>query len=136
MSPDFKRKLIAPGIVVSSVKKSRKNIHRNFTYRVSMPRCLLNFHEYKDNWTVHFLEQDCQTRIGAVTRYYQFPTVDSLRAFVLRCNPENVEKFEHSLKTWGQGSAFVLLTDEQYLKLKNGTPRPSRPQNPSAQQPK
>ncbi len=83
-----------------------------------MPRVLLNFQHYKDLWSVHFIEQDCRTLIGPKTRYYNFGTVDGLRSFVKRCNPENMAEFEHSLKAWGRGSNFVRLTDEQYAKLK------------------
>jgi hypothetical protein len=47
-------------------------------------------------------------------------TVDGLRAFVIRCNVEDLAKFEHSLRAWGRGSNYVHLTDEQYAKLKRG----------------
>jgi hypothetical protein len=85
-----------------------------------MPRVLLNFQHYNDLWSVHFIEADCKTIIGPQNRYYDFATVDGLRSFVLRCNPEDMEKFERSLRAWSRGSNFVNVTDEQYGKLKNG----------------
>ena len=71
-----------------------------------MPRVLLNFQHYKDLWSVHFIEEDCRTLIGTRTRYYNFGTVDGLRSFVTRCNPENMAEFERSLKAWGRGSTL------------------------------
>jgi hypothetical protein len=38
-------------------------------YAVPMPRVLLNFQLYGDAWTVHFIQDDCRTRIGRRTRY-------------------------------------------------------------------
>jgi hypothetical protein len=46
--------------------------------------------------------------------------VDGLRAFVIRCNIEDLASFEHSLRAWGKGSNHVRLSDEQYNKLKRG----------------
>ena len=85
-----------------------------------MPRALLNFDHYRDGWEVHFLEADCRTRIGSRTRYFKFATLDSLRAFVTRCQPEDITLagFEHSLGAWGRGGEYIQLTDEQYGKLK------------------
>ena len=37
---------------------------------------------------------------------------------VIRCNVEDLAKFEYSLRAWGRGSNYVNLTDEQYAKLK------------------
>jgi hypothetical protein len=82
-----------------------------------MPRVLLNF-DHREYWWVHFIEADCRTLIGPKTRYYHFATDDGLRAFVIRCNVENLENFEHSLRAWGRGSKYVNLTDEQYAKLR------------------
>jgi hypothetical protein len=64
------------------------------------------------------MEEDCRTPIGSPMRYYRFATLDGFRSFVLRCNPEEVEKFEHSVKAWGRGSNFVNLTAAQYAKLR------------------
>jgi hypothetical protein len=83
-----------------------------------MPRVLLNFQHYDSLWSVHFIEADCKTGIGSPTRYYDFATLDGLRSFVLRCNPENMPEFERSVRAWSRGSNFVNLTDEQYPKLK------------------
>jgi len=82
-----------------------------------MPRVLMNYDHY-DCWRVHFIEADCRTLIGPKTRYYYFATVDGLRAFVIGCNVEDLEKFEYSLRARGRGSNFVNLTDEQYAKLR------------------
>jgi hypothetical protein len=83
-----------------------------------MPRVLLNFQHYRC-WTAHFVAADCKTTIGARTRYYDFPSLDDLRAFVVRCNadPEALLDFEQCIKSWGRGSVFVDLSDEQYAKL-------------------
>ena len=51
-----------------------------------MPRVLLNFQHYRDAWNVHFIQADCQTRIGTRTRYFRFDTLDSLRSSVTRCH--------------------------------------------------
>jgi hypothetical protein len=83
-----------------------------------MTRCLLNFSSYAGIWSVHFIEADCKTLIGARTRHYHFATEDGIRAFVQGCNPEDMAEFEKSLRAWGRGSAYVQLTDEQYAKLK------------------
>jgi hypothetical protein len=56
--------------------------------------------------------------IGLKTRYYNFGTVDGLRRFVTRWNPEDMADFEKSLSAWGRGSNYVRLTDEQYEKLR------------------
>jgi hypothetical protein len=77
-------------------------------------------YDHRDYWRVHFIEADCRTLIGTMTRYYRIATVDDLRAFVIRCKVEDLTKFEHSLGTWGRGSNYVNLTDEQYNKLKRG----------------
>jgi hypothetical protein len=37
-----------------------------------MPRVLLNFQHYGNDWTVHFIEADYKTTIGPRTRYYNF----------------------------------------------------------------
>ena len=85
-----------------------------------MRRVLMNYDHCDHNWRVHFIEADCRTLIGPKTRFYRIATVDGLRAFVIRCNAEDLEKFEHSLRAWGKGSNCVNLTDEQYAKLKPG----------------
>jgi hypothetical protein len=69
-------------------------------------------------WWVGFIEADCRTPIGHKTRYYHFATLDGLRSFVMRCNPENTPEFERSIRAWGRGSNYVNLSDEQYAKLK------------------
>jgi hypothetical protein len=44
----------------------------------------------------------------------------ALGAFVIRCNAEDLAKFEHGLRAWGRGSKYVDLTDEQYERLRRG----------------
>ena len=84
-----------------------------------MPRVLLNFDHYGDAWNVHFIQDDCRTGIGYQTRYFQFATLDDLRAFLTRCQPEDATLvgFEHSVRAWARGSEYVHLTEEQYGKL-------------------
>ena len=79
-----------------------------------MRRVLMNFDHCDHGWRVHFIEADCRTLIGSRTRYYRIATLDDLRAFVTRCNIENLANFEHSLRAWGRGSNHVRLSDEQY----------------------
>lgn len=83
-----------------------------------MHRVLLNFQQYGELWMVHFIESDCRTAIGSQTKYFHFTTVEGLRSFVFRCNPEDMAKFERSLKAWGRGSNYCNITDEQYAKLR------------------
>ena len=90
------------------------------SYNSAMRRVLMNFDHCDYGWRVHFIEADCRTLIGAKTRYYRIATPDDLRAFVIRCNIEDLTNFEHSLRAWGRGSHHVNLTDEQYNKLKRG----------------
>jgi hypothetical protein len=85
-----------------------------------MPRVLLNFQHYGDAWNVHFIKDDCRSRIGSRTRYFKFPTLPDLRSFVERCQPEDstLAGFDHSVRAWARGSEYVHLTDEQYGKLR------------------
>ena len=78
--------------------------------------CSISKH-YKDLWPVHFIEADCKTPIGPKTRYFDFATLEGLRAFMVRCNPEDLAEFDRSVRAWSRGSNFVNLTDEQYVKL-------------------
>ena len=82
-----------------------------------MPRVLMNFQTYT-GWHVHFIDADCKTTIGSRTRYFTFPTERAFRAFVSRCNLENMADFEHSMRAWSRGSNYANLTEEQYQKLK------------------
>jgi len=50
----------------------------------------MNFDHCDDGWRVYFIEADCRTLIGPKTRYYRIATLDDLRAFVIRCNIENL----------------------------------------------
>lgn len=84
------------------------------------PRVLLNFQHYDHAWTVYFVEADCRTGIGSRTRFYNFPSLDDLRRFVMSCQPEDatLAGFDHSVRAWGRGSEYVHLTEEQYGKLR------------------
>jgi hypothetical protein len=79
-----------------------------------MRRLLMNFQDC-NGWTYHFIESGCVT---PVVRYIDFASFGALRAFYLR-NPEDVTDFDHCIRTWGKGSAWVNLTDEQYVTLKD-----------------
>jgi len=54
-----------------------------------MTRVLLSFQHYRDAWTVHFVQDNCRTTIGSRTRYFTFAALDTLRSFVIRCQPED-----------------------------------------------
>jgi hypothetical protein len=82
-----------------------------------MPRVLVNFQLYK-GWVVHFIEADCKTTIGRRDRFFHFATEEDFRAFVSRCNLEDVDKFDRSMAQWTRGSNYANLTEEQYARLK------------------
>jgi hypothetical protein len=84
-----------------------------------MRRVLMNFQLY-DGWVVHFIEADCRTIIGPRNRYFRFTTEPEFRAFVYRCNLEDMAIFEQSMRAWSRGSNYCNLTDVQYGKLKRG----------------
>ena len=46
------------------------------------------------------MQGDCRSRIGSRTRYFKFAILDSLRAFLTRCQPEDatLAGFEHSIR--------------------------------------
>jgi hypothetical protein len=94
---------------------SQPYIRKPIRYR----RVLMNFQSYSGLWSVHFIDADCRTPIGKKTRYIDFVSLDDLRAFVKRCNPDagTIEEFEHDISAWGRGSIYVNLTDEQIRKL-------------------
>jgi hypothetical protein len=62
---------------------------------------------YRDAWTVHFIQADCHSRIGSTTRYFKFATLDSLRSFLTRCQPEDstLDGFEHSVRVLGRAAS-------------------------------
>jgi hypothetical protein len=57
-----------------------------------MPRALLNFQHYGDAWTIHFVQDDCRTRIGSRTRYFQCSTQHDSRRFVRQRVPVFVRR--------------------------------------------
>jgi hypothetical protein len=83
-------------------------------------RVFINFELLNGAWKVHFIEGDGHTPIGTKTRYMSFQTLDGLRAFFVRCTPEDstLKRFDDSVRSCGRGSEYVLLTDEQYAKLR------------------
>ena len=83
-----------------------------------MPRVLMNFDHYKE-WVVHFIEADCRTTIGRRDRFFHFAIEEDFRAFVSRCNLEDVDKFNRGMAQWARGSNYCNLTEEQYAKLKS-----------------
>ena len=83
-----------------------------------MPRVLMHFDRYRSLWWVGFMEADCSTPISRPTRYYHFATLDGLRSFVVRCNPEDMDYFENSVRAWARGTSYVNISEEQYAKLK------------------
>ena len=80
-------------------------------------RVMLNFDHHVGRYSVHFIEADCKTSVGPETGWIMVPNEDALRTFVQRCHPEDMEKFEQSLRSWGRGSNYVNLTEAQYRKL-------------------
>jgi hypothetical protein len=79
-----------------------------------MPRALMCFQQY-DGWNCSFIEADCRTS------NIDLPLFEALRAFVIRCNPEDINDFDYCIRTWNKGSVWVSLTDEQYAKLRRRT---------------
>ena len=69
--------------------------------------------------TVHFTEADCRTTVGPRTRYYNLSTLETLRSFFTRCQPEDatLAGFDQSIRAWGRGSEYVHLTPDQNGKL-------------------
>jgi hypothetical protein len=63
-----------------------------------MPRVLMNFHLH-DGWIVHFIQADARSTLGPRTRYFQFATEEEFRAFVSRCNVEDLDEFEAACET-------------------------------------
>lgn len=49
----------------------------------------------------------------------RLPTLEALRSFVTRRNPEDatLAGFERSVRAWGRASEYVHLTPEQYAML-------------------
>ena len=78
------------------------------------PRVLLYFELYGDAWNVHFSQDGCRSPSGSRTRYFKFGTVDSLRAFLTRCQPEDatLPVSTNSVRAWNRGSEYVGLTAE------------------------
>jgi hypothetical protein len=79
-----------------------------------VPRLLMNFQNSR-GWTCHFIEADCKTPVSG---FIDFTSLESLRTFLLSCNPEDVAHFDLCISAWGKGSAWVNVTEEQYDKLR------------------
>lgn len=83
----------------------------------SLHRVLLNFDHYRDAYWVHFIHEDCHSRVGSRAMYIRLLTVDDLRAFILRCRPEDPSELKRDRRHWERGSMFIRLTATQYAKL-------------------
>jgi hypothetical protein len=55
-------------------------------------------------WTCHFMQADCKTPVSG---FIDFTSLESLRTFLLRCNPEDVAHLDLCISAWGKGSAWV-----------------------------
>ena len=76
-------------------------------------RVLMNFMD-RYGWTAHFVAADCRTPIS---RHFTLPNVEALRRLAREGHVEDVEGFERGIRTWGRGSQFLRLTEEQYRRL-------------------
>ena len=54
---------------------------------------------------------------------FTYAGLDNVRALLTLCNatPEGREKFENSIHHWGVGGCYLILTPEQYKRLKSRT---------------
>jgi hypothetical protein len=91
----------------------------------------MNFH-HREHWVVHFLEADCKTVIGPGARYYHFAGLESLRAMILRTEPDakTLAEFDNCVRSSGVGSIFLELPDDQYQLLKQPPPKPRKCHKP------
>jgi hypothetical protein len=92
-------------------------------------RVYIHASQYKEHWTVQYLEQDLKTPVG---RMYNYSRIDQVREILKRadCSPEQWAELEHGIRCWGIGACFLNLAGEQYAKLKTqrGVPRPANNQ--------
>ena len=74
-------------------------------------------------WRVHFLEEDLQTGVG---RLFTYINLDEVRYLLTRGNAtaEDREEFEASIRQWNIGGCYLILTPEQYKKLKDSQTKP------------
>jgi hypothetical protein len=54
---------------------------------------------YRNASIMHIIEADCWTTIGPRTRFFNFATLNALRSFLTRCQPEDatLAGFEQSV---------------------------------------
>ena len=84
-------------------------------------RVLMTFVPRVDIYSVGFLEADANTSIAWP---FTVKGKEALRALVERCHGD-LEHLNHALSCWGQGSAWLQLTKEQYQALvKRGRRKP------------
>ncbi len=71
----------------------------------------------KDGYSIHFIAEDCRTPIS---RFYEVRSKASLRELIVRMKATEaiLTEFDHALKSWGQGSVWLQLTDNQRTALK------------------
>lgn len=83
-----------------------------------MRRVLMNFQFYR-GWSVHFMEADCRTPVGA-GRFYDYADLERVREILVRANAthEVHAEFNHNVRAWSRGSVYLDLTDEQYARLR------------------
>jgi hypothetical protein len=91
-----------------------------FDVTAHLHRVLMNF-QFREKWTVHFLEADCKTPLWR-GRYYDFESVDRVREIRVRASspPAVFEELERCVRAWSRGSVYLDLTEEQYARLKRG----------------
>ena len=67
-------------------------------------------------YRIHFIAEDCRTPIS---RFYEILSKASLRELIVRSKASEavLADFDHALKAWEQGSAWVQLTEAQMQAL-------------------
>jgi hypothetical protein len=86
-------------------------------------RVLMNF-QLMHSWSAHFLEEDCKTPVSDPVRFYDFKSLEDLRAMVGRTlDPDYaVKHFDRDVRRWARGSVWLEITEEQYQRLKGKRP--------------
>lgn len=74
-----------------------------------MRRVLPHLDRYRSLGWAGFMEADCKTPSVPQPRYYHFATLDGLRSLVIRCNPEDLDEFENSVRAWSRGVPYATL---------------------------
>jgi hypothetical protein len=53
------------------------------------------------------MEADCRTSISG---YIDLPSFEALRAFVIRCNPQDIAHFDYCIPAWNKGQHIWLTS--------------------------